>query len=516
MSQWNRIAVAWIVALWLLPGCGEDTSGRVGNQGPYKFDGGSDGAVSDVDLGQDVMQDATADVAVGPDAEAGIVGCDFPPVGADGGVTAVPQGGPATLDEAQGDSQNLVDATFRALPEDRVDVLGRGPCGDIGVLLRKPGATVPSSLVYVDITNAVGAEEVIEAPTGTFDSSLVFDDACAPVVLRGYLPDGYVQHTRTQPGQWFSSPTGSNLAALFGAQPDALRHRWAQRLADGSLHVIAEVQAVGGAQLLHGHRPGAAGAAWTFEVLPAIPDGDVSQYRIAPDGTIHALYTTTTYPCDPCNLDLYHGERASGGQWTTDTVQASKWGDPNDEFATMPSMAIDGNGQPWVAVAFQTRTTTGSLITSDLRVYGRTGSTWCGESIVWSPDGYAGTDGPNFTGANADIRADGVGRLHVVFSDIAQWHDTQGLANHSIGQIRYAAKSGKQWTATTLYSQAGPTASPKPLIGFDRPILSLAQDASSLVVVGTTRIWDTDSIYNDQPMPLTLRSVATRATVSLP
>ena len=49
--------------------------------------------------------------------------------------------------------------------------------------------------------------------------------------------------------------------------------------------------------------------------------GDVQAWAAAADGSVHAVYTRTECPCDPCDMDLYYGRAAAGGAWSVETVQ---------------------------------------------------------------------------------------------------------------------------------------------------------------------------------------------------
>ncbi|MBI5488229.1 MAG: hypothetical protein HY905_12925 [Deltaproteobacteria bacterium] len=266
---------------------------------------------------------------------------------------------------------------------------------------------------------------------------------------------------------------------------------------------------------MHARRPASAGSAWTFAGLPALDAGEIQSWAAAADGSVHAAFKNTEYPCDPCNMDLYYGRVDAGGTWTTETVQAGRWGDPNDEFATNAALVVDAAGAPWIAATFQTRVVTGSLIGSELRFYGKRGGEWCFETVADQSDDYAGADGTAFTGETPQLALDGSGRFHIVFDDVSQWHDGTG-ANDVPGQVRYAVRTGTAWNLATLFEQPGQTESPRPLHAFDSPILAVSPDGADVRVAGVERIWDTDSIYNSTDMPVTLRLLAIAVDVALP
>jgi hypothetical protein len=474
-------------------------------------------SVAPVDAPADSAIDAPMDAPVEAPADAP-VGCSFPPTGA-GGTVAVAAQPAAQLFEVQGTAQNQLITQIDPMPQSNGGSVQRGPCGKVGVVLRRAGQDAGSSasLVYVDVTTGASTPEVVEPSTSSFhDYGLLFDAACTPIVMRGKMPEGYVQYVRTGPGQWAKSTVTPALDQLLGATATGFSHAFAQFVAGGSLHVLALASTAGNKHLVHGSRPSAVGTAWTFESLPAPPGKGLERVRVDHTGAVHALYTNTEYPCDPCNLDLYYANLPKAGSWSSQTVQTSKWGAPNDEYADDPWLAVDAAGEPWVAATYLVRVITGSLVSAELRVYGRKAGTWCAETVASQVDGYQGSDGKGFTGARPALEIDDTGRRHVVFGDIAQWHDGNGWANDVIGQARYAVRAGTEWRLSTLFSQQGQTQSPKPLNAFDFPALAVAPSGAEVHVVGVQRIWDTNSIYNQSPVPVTLRPSLVRASVSLP
>jgi len=417
--------------------------------------------------------------------------------------------------EETGTAQNQVEESFSPLPSSAAGFMARGPCGTVGLLLRDDDGR-KKGLVYVDVTTTPGAPEFVdtEASFSQHRASMLFDGDCTPLVVRATKEDGYIEYSRGET-DWNKKVVGG-LTDLPGGDPTTVKHRDAWTALDGTLHVLADVKVSDAWQVAHGSRTADAAGSWVFDAFDPPADVDVLMYRVAVDGTAHVLYGKTDFPCDPCDMGLYYGRLDPGGAWTEELVQGSKWGEPDDEFAQDPSLILDGFNEPVVAATYVTRAITGSLKSAALRVYGRDGGEWCHEVVATQVDGYQGQDGTGFTGAQPHIALDGTGRPHVVFSDIAAWHDGNGWSNTVKGQLRYAVRSGTMWTIATLFTQPGRTDSPKPLHGFDHPFVAPSSDGTGVHAVGVERVWDTDSIYNDQAVPLTLRATVLRAEITLP
>lgn len=498
----------WIVVLMALvvAGCsGSSTAGDTG--GP-----GTD--VAGTDLGPVTDTFTPADPGTGQDPGTGPVGC-LAATGNPGSATISSAGTPAAILEETGTAQNQAEESFSPLPSTAAGFMARGPCGTVGLLARDHDGG-KKGLVYVDITDTPGTPETVDGELSfqQHRASLVFDQDCAPLALIATDGDGYIEYARG--GTDWTKKVVGGVADALGEDPSWVTHRDAWTAQDGTLHVLADAKVSDVSKVVHGNRPAAAGSAWTFQAFEPPSAVDVFKYRVATDGTAHVLYGKTEFPCDPCDMGLYYGRMAPGGAWTEELVQDSKWGEPDDEFARDPSMVLDGSGEPVVAATFQTRVITGSLKSSALRVYGRDGGAWCHEVVATQVDGYQGQDGTAFTGAQPHLALDDTGRPHVVFSDVSAWHDGNGWSNTVTGQVRYAIRTGSTWTVATLFKQPGRTDSPNPLNGFDGPRVLPSPGGTGVHVAGVERVWETDSIYNDQPVPLTLRATVLRADITLP
>lgn len=475
-------------------------------------------------------------LAVGLLVAAGCSGESTTTVGGDSGggggggggaaVTIAPDGTPESFFSAAGNATNQELDHLLPLPASGgASLLRRGSCGTVGLLFRHldPSDGGTARLRYLDVTTGgAGTPEEVDPDTAvrSMSAALLFDDACAPLVLRA-SGEGVVEYARGADGTWAKAVVG-DLAALLGEAPSSAQLVDAREAADGALTVVVRVYASGAPMSVGrgvlGTRPAAAGSAWQWTAFD-LPAAATEILALAADGGqgAHALFTKTVRPCDPCDLDLLYGKLAfGGGTWSEETVQESKWGEPDDEFATHPSLAVDGAGQPVVAATFERRVVTGSLKRSTLRVYFRAGGDWEHETVASElADGYEGEDGDDYTGAQPHLVVDRRnGELHVAFTDISQWHDGNGWANGVRGQLRYAIRAGGEWTVATLYAQPGHIASPQPLHSLDTPMVASPDGGGEARLVGVERVWDTDSIYNDTDVPVTLKAMVFRATIA--
>jgi hypothetical protein len=421
--------------------------------------------------------------------------------------------------EASGTAMNQLDDQGSPLPAESRGALRRGPCGKAGIVFAAvPAGGKGARFHYLDVTGDQGAAEVVDpdAAAERHGAHLFFDAACSPIVVRADVAAGLVEHARGAAGGWTSKPAG-DVASAFGGKVSGLALLDGSVDPDGTIRIVASATAGGASRRVRGNRAAAAGSAWEFAAFDPPSQGEVSAWRADATGAVHAVFTKTVFPCDPCDMGMYYGRLPAGqAAWTVETVQASKWGDPDDQFATDPSLAVLPTGEPVVAASFVHRAITGSLTSSELRVYGRDGGAWCHETVATESDGYAGQDGKQFTGATPRLVLDGSARIHVAFGDLAQWHDGNNYSNGVQGQIRYAVRTGTGWTVATLFEQPGRIESPKPLVGLERPLLAVAADGAQVWAAGQAREWDTDSIYNPAAVGVTWKATVVRAAVQGP
>ena len=191
------------------------------------------------------------------------------------------------------------------------------------------------------------------------------------------------------------------------------------------------------------------------------------------------------------------------------------WGPPYDELVESADLAFDSAGNAYVAAHFAQRVVTGSYVYTELRLFGNAGGEWCDEPVTSANDGYAGSDGETFTGALPRIEIDSEDRIHILYLDQAVWHES-GMQNEMHGQLRYAFRSGEDWTRGTLLAQQGQTQSPEPLHGTRAHQLAISPGGEKIVAAGVAQSWETDSIYNDTDRPATHTLTSVRADVSAP
>lgn len=421
-------------------------------------------------------------------------GCSFAATGA--GPVAVSPGQGLTHASGDATAQNTLDhQTNGALLNATGTSLRHGPCGKAGLLLRS-GKGSSTALSYVD-PEAGGAPESVDAkPSGTVDSAqLLFDASCQPLVLLASTA-GLREYRRSSTGTWSAADVVTDLASVLGGTASAFTLVGSQQ-GSAKLHLFAHAMVGGSQALVLAERPATAGSTWSLTKHPRPQVSQLSGYAVHPtSGALHAIYRNTSYPCDPCNMDFYFGTLAKGtSSWTQEILQKGVWGDPDDTFVESASMVFDATGSIWVAAHFVRRVVTGSYKDTQLRFYGKAPNGWCGETVVTQNDTYAGSDGKGFTGAEPQAVLDNTGRLHVLFVDQAIWH-ASGMQNEIRGQLRHAVRAGTQWTLTTLFTQKGQTASPKPLDGVANPMMSASPDGTRLVAAGVVFSWQTDSIYN--------------------
>ncbi len=424
---------------------------------------------------------------------------------------------PVVVRETTGMAMNTMEDGDSPLPGAPIGILARGPCGKVGLLMRDPGdETVDAYAAYVDITEAPAPAEAIspELPPSLALVSLFFDSDCAPFVVRADAQTGIQEYVRSNDGTWnkgaLAALTAPGNGALGGLSAVSA---WTET--DGTAALLYMANAGGTPMLLLARRAAAAGSAWQTEWYPSPPAVEVKAARVDANGIVHALYTKTEFPCDPCDLGLYYGRLPVNGQWSEELMQKSQWGSPDDRFATEPSLAVTSTGEPMVAAGYQHRAITGSLGHSELRIYARSSGKWCFETVVDEADGYQGSDGSDFTGAAPFLALDASDRPHVVFGDLSQWHDANHYSNGVQGQLRYAVRTGSGWTVETLFAQKGQTESPKPLEGMVKPVLVVSGDGTEASAVGIQRLWQTDSIYNAEPVQVLFRSTLVRVQVTL-
>lgn len=442
-------------------------------------------------------------------------GCGFADTGA--GTVTVSAGTAVVLDSLSAKAQNTPAHDTNGQTGGR-GTLRFGACGSVGVLLWTTAASGGErDLVFADPTAGGTPELVLAAVSRSARTAVLFYDAdCAPLVIIGSRKEGLLGYTRAKPGPWTRTTlvSAADLEKAMGGALSSYYHLDAQQEPGGPMTLLFSAT-VGGKQVIGAAtRAAKAGSAFTVSAYPRPESTDLMDLALATDGTMHAVYRNTKYPCDPCNVDFWHATIASGAtSWTAEVVQKGVWGDPDDAFVEAASVALDANGTPHIAAHFTRRVVTGSYKGTELRHYRKVGGSWCGEAIVTANAGYAGKDGSRFTGADPEALIDAGGRLHVLFRDQSVWHDSNGQ-NEMRGHVRHAVRCGSAWQVTTLLAQQGQTQAANPLEGTTLPLVVVSKDGKTLVMATTKVSWKTDSIHNTDERDATYAAVGLKATVS--
>jgi len=147
------------------------------------------------------------------------------------------------------------------------------------------------------------------------------------------------------------------------------------------------------------------------------------------------------------------------GSWATQVVWQSP--DNSGDAGLGESIAIGPGDEVAIASYFVERVSTGSAKYSELLYHTLTPTGWTHEVVASTSDGYAGTDGTDFTGFAPELVFDAQGDPNIVFSDHASSHfaDTPGglVYDHEYnGQIRFAVKQAGSWLLSTIVHQTNP------------------------------------------------------------
>ncbi len=229
----------------------------------------------------------------------------------------------------------------------------------------------------------------------------------------------------------------------------------------------------------------------------AAPTGTTETVDAALDanGGVHLAYRKTAFPCDPCEVTLFHA--LLGDPMVESELQHGVWGPPRDKFSREGELLVAPDGRVLFAGYYEEHVATGSTTQSQLRVYGASASgSYCGDRIATRSDGYAGSDGTDYTGALSAMAIDGEGRVYVAFTDESTWHSS-GMENRIQGQLRLAVGTAGGWDVTTLVEQPGQTEVSQPLQGLNQVQVAVSPDGSGVFVAYATFEWDTNSIYNE-------------------
>jgi hypothetical protein len=367
--------------------------------------------------------------------------------------------------------------------ETQADQFDRSDCGDIGVVYFEGEGTWAMDVMLVE--RGADPDLVGSAPNTMMPAYLHYDDACAPHVV-AYDSDGYTHWVREGA---FWTEHSIDLSQFVGGFWH-LGSTWGE---DGRLHLFTTVynddftafQGVFHATFEQG--------AWSTELLEPI-EADDDEWRagldllVVADGTIHVLYSR--------NRHLAYA-RTDGAGWLRETIREREVFD--HEPAWGGSLALDAAGVPHVVATEADRRTTGSLIEVRLIWHTRAGGTWSGQTVLAESDGYAGGDGTNYTGLQPFLVFDAAGVAHIVFTDLASWHDDLNQNDTIRGHLRYLQWDGEGWKVASLVPQPDQLTSPELLHELLLPQLRL--DGSTLQIFAMERVTDGPTVTYD-PDPL--------------
>jgi hypothetical protein len=288
---------------------------------------------------------------------------------------------------------------------------------------------------------------------------------------------------------WATTPI--SLASLPSATVSGIAGLTRGR--DGKLHLFLKGSASGESRVLHGTLEG---TSWSFSSLPVIAPIStgscfgwsiprVFNYAVDSQGRVHAAYY------DSCALG-YAVTESGGWQQEIAVPMADERNIPGFDGY----VAIDDNDQPAIANANSTHYEGWSIKSLTLNYLTRSAGAWSTELITDTADGYVGTDGDQYAGAQVQLFFDAYGQPYVTFNDLASWHITYNYTG--AGQIRYAVKACAEWTFETVFHQEGQAVSPNPIHECLFPTMALGADRQTLLFACGERSIPSDTGSNSQ------------------
>lgn len=201
---------------------------------------------------------------------------------------------------------------------------------------------------------------------------------------------------------------------------------------------------------------------WIFTKIPNVPEGYKKTFdiKIKNANNFSVLYNRKNHLCyATINNDVWHEEMiVRGGIY--------------DEAGWEASLAIDNIGKIHVVSTFIRVVSTGSKVYSQLRWHNRSSfRKWKSEILAKKSRGYNGQDGTRYTGASPHIVFDKKNQAHIVFNDIASWHNSRSDNDFTEGNLRYMYQIKNSWQEKILYKQKGQAHKAQPLYEFLYPNL---------------------------------------------
>jgi len=442
------LAAAALCAGVLIGGCSDDTTG--GGVGPGGTGTGAGAGTGGTSAGG---------TSAGGTSAGGQGGTPLPPLECGGGFAwDVDVSEDFSLDDTAANQQ---------LPWNKRGAMGASACGDLGLVYRDSDGGV--TYAHVTAAGLQGQATVLSASSG--QAPVIFYDAsCAPQVVTIDSSGDLIQASPSGQDSWEANPialtplsghTASNIVGLVLGR-------------DGKQHLFLHGSDGSAQRLLQGTLEG---ASWTFRSLPLVEISGTSTFWTSPQvfnyavdsqGEAHAAFST--------GIDLGYAV-TSAGAWQQEIVETAV--DDRDIPGFEAYIAIGPDDQPAIANGHSTHYVGWSIKTLELYLYTREGGTWTSELIADEADGYVGSDGNRYTGAQIQLFFDAWDQPYVTFNDLASWHITYNYT--AVGQIRYAIKACGQWQVATIFQQDGQTASPNPIHECLIPTMATGSDHQTML-----------------------------------
>jgi hypothetical protein len=318
--------------------------------------------------------------------------------------------------------------------------------------------------------------------------SLVFDSSCHPHVLR--LVGNRYEHWQRKGRLWVKTELSLNWEAL--GEISSIQPGTALLGQDNRVHLLFNVTLADNskrfvnATLLYNDWQG---GVWQTQLANTLLTNEswgnqTLDYAVDQPGTVHVIYALEV---EGVKRNLQYAQLHSD-TWQAEVVFLGEdvIGQGFTTVASNASLALDNQGQPVIASLLVRHVDTGSYQSAQLLYHTRVNGQWQNQVIAQESDNYAGTDGTHFTGSSPHLIFDPKNRPHLVFSDIASWHNSQGSNETISGQLRYATLTNSgSWVLETITKQTGQSISPNPLNGLIAPTLAITPEGKRLVFAGT-------------------------------
>ena len=299
--------------------------------------------------------------------------------------------------------------------------------------------------------------------------SLAFDASSRPHIVCQHHRD-YLHYYR-QGNHWQCQQLCQLLSQELSLKITWITHYKLVLGQDGRLHLFLQAHAGRGRRafvygIWDNH--------WKFTELKHISD-QIFGAAIERSGKIHLAYEVDRH--------LYYATN-QGKSWKQEPVAL------RDNFDSEPawnaSLAIDRRGKPFIAATFIQRGGGGSFRFAQLRLHSRHAGKWSTKVIAARCAGYYGRDGKQYTGISPYLAIDDNGRKHIIFTDMASWHGSEGN-DYASGQLRYCWHDKNGWQTQIVYKQVGQAQKARPISEFWHPALALSADGSKLYIAGLER-----------------------------